>query len=209
MFRTDCLRRLSVLAVPHFVLPLLFGAVVATGCKRAARGDAGEVPSALERAELRDQEGALLSLERLTGKTLVVNFMFASCPQICPTQTRQLALVRQALPVRLRANVRFLSISVDPENDSPATLKAFAKVNGANFQNWWFAVGTPERTRELAKTLAAFDPRAPNPVPGDHATLLYLFDKQGRLVQRYSGKPLDQERLVREIGQIDRLKREG
>lgn len=152
--------------------------------------------SPLRDLALIDQEGKPLSSERLRGHATLVNFMFASCGSICPAQARALAQVRQALPAGVRAEVRFLSVSIDPENDTPAVLKGFAEANGAVLEGWWFASAPPDDTSALLQRLVGPDPRA---VPGAHPTDLYLVDRSGRLVQRYHGTPPDRDRLVREI----------
>ena len=103
------------------------------------------------------------------------------------------------------ARVAFLSISIDPENDTPERLKSFAKTNGADLASWSFVVGTPEATHSLSSRLSVFDPRTPSPGPGDHGTALYLFDDRGQLRQRYAGAPLDGQRLRRELLQLDAL----
>jgi protein SCO1/2 len=154
---------------------------------------------------LRDQEGRELEAEQLAGKLVVLSFMFTSCPRICPEQTRALAEVRRGLSRDVLARVQFLSISIDPENDTPERLKSFAKTNGADVAGWSFVVGTPEATRSLSSRLSVFDPRTASPRPGDHGTALYLFDDRGQLRQRYAGSPLDGRRLSRELLQLEAL----
>jgi protein SCO1/2 len=162
---------------------------------------------ALSDVSLRDQEGRTLDAERLAGKLVVVSFMFTSCPRVCPEQTRALAEVQRGLPRDVRGRVWFLSISIDPETDTPERLKWFAERNGADLTSWSFVAGTPEATRSLSSRLSVFDPRTPSPGPGDHGTALYLFDGQGQLRQRYAGAPLDRRRLHRELRDLDALSR--
>jgi protein SCO1 len=160
---------------------------------------------ALAGIALRDQEGRALEPDRLAGKLVVLNFMFSSCPRVCPEQTRALAEVQRGLPRDVLARVWFLSISIDPENDTPERLKSFARTNGADLASWSFLVGTLEGTRSLSSRLSVFDPRTSSPQPGDHATALYLFDDRGQLRQRYAGAPLDRQRLGRELAGLEAL----
>jgi protein SCO1/2 len=115
-----------------------------------------------------------------------------------------LSNVQQRLSAALRKRVRFLSLSVDPENDTPGALKSFAIANGADLSGWSFVRASLDDTHALTTELAAFDARAPGPAaPSGHTTATYLFDGHGRLMQRYAGIPLDVPRLAREIEQLD------
>jgi protein SCO1 len=191
------------------LLLVLSGCV--SGCDRSAAeqregsASAGFAIAALAGVPLRDQDGRLLEARRLAGKTVLLNFMFTSCPEVCPQQAQALARVRAALPEDVRARVWLLSISVDPETDSPERLKAFAAANAADLGGWSFVVATPEATNELSRRLAMFDQRGEAPVPAAHATGVYLFDSQGQMRQRYAGVPIDEQRLAREVPRLARL----
>jgi protein SCO1/2 len=142
------------------------------------------------------------------GGPLLLNFMFTSCAVVCPRQTRDLAAVRSALPGPVRERVRFLSISVDPENDGPSELKRFAVANDASFDGWIFASASAEDTERITARMAAFDPDAgARPAPSSHTTALFLFDGRGRLMQRYQGARIDVDRVAREIVSLDTLER--
>jgi protein SCO1 len=195
--------------------PRLFACLLLlAGCERETLHESAKVSTrssfaieALAGIALQDQEGRALDAERLAGKLVVLSFMFTSCPRICPEQTRALADVQRGLSRDLRERVWFLSISIDPETDTPQRLKSFAKMNGSDLSSWSFAAGTPEATASLSSRLSVFDPRAQSPGPGDHGTALYLFDDRGQLRQRYAGAPLDRQRLRRELIDLDALGR--
>lgn len=177
------------------------------GCKREAADRPGAVlsstPSAFEGIELFDQDGRRLFMADYEDKVLVLSFMFTSCPTVCPRQTRELSAVQRAIPEAVRARVRFLSVSVDPANDTPQALKEFARAHAVEWSGWSFASSSDADTRQLTARLAAFNPGlAKEPAPGDHSTALFLFDTRGRLLQRYAGAPLDVPRLAREIQQL-------
>lgn len=134
--------------------------------------------------------------------------MFTSCPVVCPKQTEALAEVRAALPTAVRERVRFVSISVDPENDTPRALKDFARAHRADESGWSFVRSDTAGTQLVVSRLGAFEPDAA-PTPSAHGTSLYLFDRGGRLVQRYRGAPLDVSHLARELVLLDDLKPSG
>jgi protein SCO1/2 len=185
------------------VLALSLASVLAfAGCTRGPSAELSEAwaTSPLRDLALLDQDGHALSSEPLRGKTTLVNFMFASCGSICPAQTRALVKVLQPLPPSVRSEVRVLSVTVDPENDTPANLKRFASLHGAALDGWWFAAASPDDTTALLTRFSGSDPRAKD--RGAHPTGVYLFDRSGRLMQRYDGSPIDHERLTREIQQL-------
>jgi|GEM_PF-1211099 len=174
------------------------------GCQ-AERGAPPEVFSGIP---LTDQDRAPLDRAALSGRVIVLNFMFTSCASICPRQTRALVEVRSRLPEAMRERIHFLSVSVDPDHDQPAVLKEFAQTNGAVAAGWSFALSDEQGTRLLGSRLAAFEPGS-RPVPSAHSGAVYLFDRAGRLVQRYHGNPIDVARLTREIIAVDQLKPSG
>jgi protein SCO1/2 len=156
-----------------------------------------------ELTSLLDQNGARFSFERLKGRTVVMNFIFTSCPVSCPLQTRALTNVQRALPRALHGRVQFVSVTVDPAHDRPAVLKQFALGVGADLTSWSFVTGDDD---EIASLHQHFDARVKKLDSGgfDHRVAVYLIESHGRVIQRYTGD-LDQARLVKEIGEVDRL----
>lgn len=179
------------------------GARVATATLLAAAAlSAIAQPSPLHGLTLQDQAARRIEPAAYRGRTLLLNFVFTGCSTTCPTQTLELAALRRSLPPDLRAQVDFLSVSVDPLADTPATLAAFARRMDADQPGWRFATGAPSHIDTLTQRLAATDPRQPNPGPADHSTALYLFDAAGVLRQRYAGVPVDRPRLARELAEV-------
>src|SRR5689334_22121255 len=95
------------------------------------------------------QDGKPVSLGDFRGKVLAVNFIYTSCPDICPLLTQKMAQVRDALSVDFVPRVAFVSITVDPENDTPDVLKNFADAFGANSGGWAFLTGPPAAVRAV------------------------------------------------------------
>lgn len=93
--------------------------------------------------ELVDQTGAPLSSASLRGHIVVVNFIFTSCTSACPLLTERMATVARVLNPTRAPELRFLSISIDPERDTPAALTAFANAHGAIDRRWSFVTGDP------------------------------------------------------------------
>ncbi len=119
-------------------------ALVATGCLMLLRARAA--PPDLPRLgpvppfHFTDQAGQPFGTERLDGRVWVADFVFTSCPEICPRMTEEMArlqtyLVNRALPVKL------VSVSVDPERDTPARLGEYAARFHPRPEVWTFLTG--------------------------------------------------------------------
>lgn len=91
--------------------------------------------------QLVDQRGRPFTRADLLGKVWITDFIFTSCPTVCPRLTTELASVARTW--KGEANLRFLSISVDPENDTPALLAAFAGKYDVDPERWLFVTGEP------------------------------------------------------------------
>jgi len=188
-----------------YLVIITLGVLGALGCQRTEKAHAsGGSPAALIAARLTDQAGDSHQFADFQGKTVVLSFFFASCPSVCPRETRALAEVRNRLSPALKRRVQFLSLTVDPDNDSPEKLKSFAQANGADLNGWSFVRASAPETSALTKELEVFgDPKRAQAAPVGHGTSIYLFDGRGHLMQRYAGSPLDVARLAREIAQLD------
>ena len=82
-----------------------------------------------------DQDGNNVSLHHSSGEILVVAFIFTRCPDVCPVITQSLKSVEEGLSSEYSDEVRFMSISVDPEYDTPERLKAFSDKHDANWSH--------------------------------------------------------------------------
>lgn len=151
-----------------------------------------------------DQGGQPFSIEALRGKIVLFNFIFTSCPLVCPVQTQALAAVQQALPARDRDRVHFVSVSVDPEHDTPAVLRTFGERFKADFSRWTFLTGGTADIDQLSERLRLFGQNR-DKLPENHGTTLWLMDGQGRLMQRYAGDPPEVPRLVSELDTLARF----
>ena len=95
--------------------------------------------------ELLDQDGRRVRFytDLLKGKTVVINAFFTTCTSVCPPMNRNLEKVQEALGDRLGKDVFIVSISVDPETDTPTRLKEYAKRFHAK-PGWTFLTGKKE-----------------------------------------------------------------
>lgn len=118
--------------------------------------------------ELTDSNGVKFDQSVFTGKLTVLNFMFTHCTLVCPVLTQTVGDVAKRLTERGGAAkyVDVLSISVDPEHDTPARLAEYAKIHNASPTQWRFAVGPRETVYPMLEQGLKFavgtDPSAAN-----------------------------------------------
>jgi protein SCO1/2 len=95
--------------------------------------------------ELLDQDGRKVRFysDVLKGKTVVVNAFFTTCTSVCPPMNHNMAKIQEALGDRVGRDVFFVSISVDPETDTPTRLKEYARRYNAR-AGWTFLTGRKE-----------------------------------------------------------------
>lgn len=90
---------------------------------------------------LTEASGEAFSSDTLHGKVWVADLVFTSCPSICPTMSSTMANLHRRVT---NDDVRFVSISVDPEVDTPEVFDAYADRYSADRSRWHFLTGAPE-----------------------------------------------------------------
>jgi len=142
--------------------------------------------------DLTSQDGKRVTLADFRGRVVAVTFIFTSCPDVCPMLTSKLAQVQQALGEDFGRTVAFVSITVDPENDTPAVLKDYADAFGANPEGWSFLTGDPAALKDVARGYGIFAEKA---IGGgiDHTLLTSIVDPRGVLRVQYIGYGFDLE----------------
>lgn len=91
----------------------------------------------------------------LRDRVVLINFVFTECGEACPLMTQKLLQARQMLGNQA-TQVRFLSISVDPDNDTPKTMAAFATKQGAVVPEWLWLTGAKSNVDAVTKRLGAY-----------------------------------------------------
>jgi len=165
-----------------------------------------------------NQDGEAFKPEQYLGKVVLFNFIYTKCSNVCPTQTKQLVSINNKLSKAYQKKIEIIAISVDSQFDKPKVLKQYAKIMGANVNNMQFMSGHYDDIKALQEKLHLFGNPA-NPahpkidikklktaakedVLSNHMTVLWVVDKKGQLLQRYSASPMDVKRVERELKQI-------
>jgi protein SCO1/2 len=159
-----------------------------------------------------DANGQVVTDQDLKGKLWVAQFFFTDCPGPCPAVSRQLFAL-QGMISQTR-DVALVSISIDPEHDTPAALRDYARAVGADSKRWLFLAGTPEMTQQLVARdfMIGFkeNPQDQQKTLGRfvHSTKLALVDAKGTIRAYYDGLDIETpQKIATDLGTL--LREEG
>ena len=136
--------------------------------------------------DLIDQDGAPVSLSDFAGKIVLLDFIYTHCPGPCPILTGIHASVQSEIADALRDRIRFVSISLDPERDTPEAMKAYAIARGADLDGWSFLTGEPAVVDEVVRSYGVGTGVQPDGEI-EHLVISFLIDGEGRILKRYLG----------------------
>lgn len=96
-------------------------------------------------AVLRDQNDKELRFydDLIRGKQVVVNFMYAECKGACSITTQRMKTIYDAVKDRMGKDLFFYSLTIRPQDDTPAALKHYAEMNKVDLPGWYFLTGQP------------------------------------------------------------------
>jgi len=108
--------------------------------------------------ELVDQHGRELRFysDVLDGRVVLMNVMYSSCQGACPLMTKMLTQVKNELGGRFGKDIYFVSISNDPERDTPETLTKFVEKHNAVHDGWYFLTGNKDKVNTVIKKLGFY-----------------------------------------------------
>ena len=149
-----------------------------------------------------DQNGEVFTRDSLEGKIYVANFIFTTCPSICPDMTHKMVRLQWKLDDPAYEDVMLVSHTVDPEHDTVAVLKEYARTHEADEDRWVFLTGDKEDIYRLGSEgyylAASEDVLAPGGFL--HSEKFVLVDKQNHIRGFYNGTDLEEvDRLFDEI----------
>ena len=149
---------------------------------------------------LRDADGRTVRLSDLRGAVVVLNFIYAACPDICPLHAEKIAAV-QAMVNRtpMKEQVRFVSVTTDPTRDTPAIMRAYGPTHGLDGVNWTFLTTTPgqpeDATRRLAEAYGHSFTKAGEGYQ-THGIVTHVIDREGRWRGNFHGLRFQSVNLV-------------
>ena len=165
-----------------------FGVVDQSGDERLKQY--GPVPD----FKLTERSGKDVGLAQLRGKIWVADFIYTTCADTCPLQTAAMAKLQKEYAGR--PNVQLVSITVDPERDTPQILSAYAAKHEADAQRWYFLTGQREQIINLIRdgfhlVVAALpdSTEANGMIP--HSARFVLIDNNGQIRGYYDSREME------------------
>jgi len=197
------------------VLLLVIGGVAAAylGTRFSASARAAKLPVLAEIPDfsLTDRSGKTVTRQEMLGKVNVVDFIFTNCAAQCPQVTAQMVKV-QGFALSRWKNVQLMSLTVDPENDTPQALAKYAKDFEADPDRWLFLTGPKDRLDTLTRNGFKVASASPAPVdtsPGAilHSVSMVLVDGKARVRGYYQST--DPDDMVKLRGDLAALASSG
>jgi protein SCO1/2 len=130
-----------------------------------------------------DQDGRKVRFlsDVVQGRVVAINFVFTTCTTICPPLGANFARLRQLLGSRAGSSVELISVSVDPANDTPERLRAWAAKFGAG-RGWTLLTGAKPEVNRLLRALQSYTPNF-----ADHSPLILIGNAATGTWERTSG----------------------
>tara|TARA_B100000902_G_scaffold399651_1_gene471583 strand:+ start:1439 stop:2155 length:717 start_codon:yes stop_codon:yes gene_type:complete len=131
--------------------------------------------------KLLNQDKKYISNSDLIGYNYIVNFFFTTCPTICPTTTLNLIELQNKIKKFDIENFKIISISVDPENDTPNKMKEYANSMNIDLSNWELLTGNQDEIYDVVKSGFSLAVGQDSLAPGGvfHSSYITIVDQQG------------------------------
>ena len=163
--------------------------------------------------DLVDQEGEPVNLQTFRGQPWFANIIFTRCPGPCARMTQKMRQLQEALPAEA-SEVQLVSLTTDPDFDTPEVLSQYARKFQADTRSWKFLTGTKEEivrvsTQEWLLVMLEKG-EAERESPNDiflHSTLTVLMDRLGRIRGTY--EILEEGQLDEALADLQRLLQEA
>ena len=140
---------------------------------------------------LQERGGTEVTTSDLKGKIWIASFVFTRCTMGCPQVTATMRSLQKDLNLAETDDLRLVTFTVDPENDTLDKLKKYAETYHADGTKWLFLTGKEKIVRPLLQDgFKITANKRENPKPGDefdHSTKIFVVDKKGRVLQSFDG----------------------
>lgn len=164
--------------------------------------------------ELADADGNPVRLADFADRIVVLNFIFASCTDVCPLHSEMIARVQEMVnDTPMKDMVQFVTVTTDPSVDTPEVMKAYGPAHGLDPANWVFLTtrgGQPEdATRKLAEAYnLRFEPLDDG--QQTHGVVTHIIDRNGRFAAKFHGLRFEPVNMVLYVnGLTNNIERPG
>jgi len=143
---------------------------------------------------LTDRSGNSVTLAQLRGRIWIADFIYTTCTDTCPLQTAMMAKLQEEYAAQ--PDIQLVSITVDPERDTPQALALYADKYQANAKRWYFLSGPRDRIVQLIQqgfhlAVAAIPAGADSDGMIPHSPRFVLVDKEARIRGYYDSRELE------------------
>ncbi|MDN5199745.1 SCO family protein [Fulvivirgaceae bacterium BMA10] len=152
-------------------------------------------------AKWHTQNNEQIELKDLQGDVLVMVMIYTSCQAACPRLVADMRNIESQIGGQLKDEVKLILVSIDPETDTPERLKAFAKENQMDNDQWLFLQGTEASVREFANVLAVKYKQI-SPMDFSHSNIISVFDQKGVLQHQQEGLGVDNKETIAKINEL-------
>lgn len=149
---------------------------------------------------LYDQTGEVVNSSRFRGKNVLINFIYTRCPiaTMCPAAVTLMETVQQRVAAQGGSDrLELISITFDPEYDTPGVLRSFAEARGIDTSNYSFMTGPESAIKDLLRQFGVIA-EVEGPLI-QHTLATLLIDEQGRIIDRADGSQWDVDQFVQKI----------
>lgn len=160
-----------------------------------------EIGEVVPNFSLTNQNGQLVSLHDFRGKAVLMTFIFTRCPipNFCPLLSKNFADLQQRLSKEFPGRFQLMSVTFDPQFDTPEVLKSYSSHWSRDESNWAFATGSPDQIAGVAESFGAFYETQGATINHDLRTA--LISPEGKLVHVWKSNvwtTYEVHRMVRE-----------
>ena len=128
-----------------------------------------------------DQFGEVTRLDRYKGHPVLVTMFYTSCPHVCPMLISTIRLTESKLSIEERAELRVLTISIDPEHDTPEKMRETMERHSVDASRWSMVRSEPDDLRTIAGVLGVRYKQLPDG-EFNHTTRIILLNRDGTQV---------------------------
>ncbi len=167
-------------------------------------GDKEKYFQAIDKAappfELAGAEGRPVRLRDFRDKIVVLHFIYASCPDVCPLHAEKIAEIQDLIKLTpMKDMVQFITITTDPANDMPEIMKGYGPAHGLDPSNWIFLTRQPDQPEDVTRKLAsAYGLEFTKTEDGMqmHGVVTHVIDRGGRLAAKFHGLRFEPVNMV-------------
>ena len=148
---------------------------------------------------LQDADGRPVALRDFKVKVIVLHFIYTNCPDVCPLHAERIAEIQKMIGITpMRELVQFVTITTDPQNDTPDVMREYGKTHGLAPANWVFLTSGPDHlsaTRELVEKFGHKFTKVDSGLQV-HGVVTHVIDGGGRWRANFHGLKFKPTNLV-------------